>query len=149
MGRRVTEQALDDVCASTIEADVSTQVVVNPFIRDRTQEDDEREHRQEQYGSEEDDRTAEVDRLESRDNVLQPRTLEATLCDAINLARSISGGMAVASMPRRSIIGGGAESRQHIMRVLAKTQMCGVWARDRPGADTPPLEEWARPAAAN
>jgi hypothetical protein len=64
VGRRVPEQVFDDVGASTVEAEVAAQVVVDPFVGDRAEEDDQRQHRQEQCGSEEDDRVYEVDRLQ-------------------------------------------------------------------------------------
>jgi hypothetical protein len=63
MSRPMAEQVLDDQRALAVETDVAAQVVVNPRIGERTEEDDERQCGPQQLGTEDRDPVGEVERL--------------------------------------------------------------------------------------
>src|SRR5205085_6844715 len=78
MSGRLAEQPLDDAGALTVEPDVSAQVIVDPFVGERTKQDDEREHREKQRGTEQDYPVAKVERREAFSEILDPRSVVAT-----------------------------------------------------------------------
>ncbi|HEX4188229.1 MAG TPA: hypothetical protein VHY83_10060, partial [Solirubrobacteraceae bacterium] len=70
--RPIAEQGLDDVGALAVETDVAAQVVVDSRIRQRAQNDDERKRRPQQLGTEDRRPIEEVERLQLRDDVVDP-----------------------------------------------------------------------------
>ena len=76
--------------ALTVDSDMAAYVIVDALIRQRTQEDQQREHRPQQLGSEHRGPIDQVKGLQSRPEVLNPRSLVATACGGELPARLIS-----------------------------------------------------------
>jgi len=60
MGRGGPEELAHDQRALAVKADMSAQIGVDPVIGERTQQDHERQHGDQQRGPEQDDRVGEV-----------------------------------------------------------------------------------------
>ena len=99
----------DDLRALTVETDVPAQIVVNPLVRQRAQEDDERKRRPQQLGTEDGGPIEDVKSLQSRDKGLDPRSPIAS-ASGIDLPTSAASSRVVVRARRRRITGASRQS---------------------------------------
>jgi len=93
----------DDVRALAVETDVPAQVIVDPLVRQRAQEDDERKRRPQQLGTEDRGPIEDVEGLQLRGDGLGPRPLIATACSIELATRPAYGNVAVSARGGRII----------------------------------------------